>query len=88
MKIYNKITVRWNSNDVNFDINVNSLMKRILSEKRETVINYINNNYNINCETFEGGIDDWFGIGSVTMCELGMQVKLVLNEEYIELTLE
>lgn len=55
---------------------------------REDVLAWLQSLFpNINFETYEGGIDQWFGLGSVTLWELGLEFNFKYTTT-IEVTIE
>ena len=70
---------------------VHNLMQKALEEDRAEIINAIAYDADISPERlqneYEGGIDSWFGLGSVMLFELGYTINVQFVNDKIEFTI-
>lgn len=68
---------------------IQNIFDSVLSQHRQSIINYIESQVvgDIDLETYEGGIDNWFGLGSVMLYELSYEPKLEFTQQQVHLTL-
>lgn len=49
-------------------------LNALLARHKRDIVGFIEKNFYVeNCSFYEGGIDEWWGIGSVTLFELGIR---------------
>ena len=61
--------------------------KDFLKEHKQEIYKHMSDTYDINPFTFEDGVDNWFGLGSVLLFELGMRPTIQYSAEEVILTL-
>ena len=81
------MTLTFNINDLDCKTDIDFLMSYALEHHRQLVIDYMESTYYSDCSTYEGGIDDWFGLGSVILYELGLTPSVQVDHSQIKLTL-
>lgn len=60
---------------------VNEMLEQALNNHRDEIVVWLAKRNDINANTYEGGIDGWWGWGSVMMCELGIMVDIKITDK-------
>jgi len=78
-----------NSFDDQLDFNdIDAIMKRALKTNRKEIMKYFDSKYDIDSTTYEFGIDDWFGLSSVMLYELGADIGVRVGQSLLQLIIE
>jgi hypothetical protein len=67
---------------------INHALSCITYAFRREVYKWLKDRCNINPETYEGGFDSWWGLGSVTLCQLRLKFTLHCEEDRITITVK
>lgn len=63
--------------------NMNELLRMAFKIHRKEIVSWFSSRFpDTDFETFEGGIDSWFGLGSVLVYEFGVDVYLKVSHRY------
>ena len=64
------------------------LLAAIKAQHSHTIKEWLRHHCDIDPDTFEGGFDNWWGMGSVTVYELGLQFTFHYTQEMVVVTIK
>ena len=70
------------------ELSTDQLLKNILKEYRKEVLAFLTTLFDEDWNTYEGGIDSWWGLGSVFLYELGLSCTVKYSSNGITITIE
>ena len=66
---------------------ISKVFDDFFKEYKLKICEHISSVHNIDPFKFEGGVESWFGLGSVMLYSLNLQPTIKWNEDEVELTL-
>ncbi len=69
-------------------LQIEEVLSKHFSTHRDEVIEWFSEQFpELDMNTYEGGIDEWFGLGSVTLFELGLEFHVKYTARKVEVAI-
>jgi len=81
------LKLKLNFNDLTDAHSIPATYADFLKEHKQEIYEYIAKQHDVNPFTYEGGVDTWFGLGSVMLYELCLEPSIEWKADEVTLTI-